>query len=84
MILADNEDVMTAYQEYITNGTELTLSSALIRLVHQESILFANIEDSESDGGESRSSSKRNRKNSIKIVIPKRNIQKMPAGMGRI
>jgi hypothetical protein len=51
MILADNEDVMAAYQEYNNNGTELTLSSTLIRLVHQESIFYVNLEDSESDGG---------------------------------
>lgn len=35
MIIDNNDDVLAAYQEYITSGTELTLSSALIRLLRQ-------------------------------------------------
>lgn len=35
MIIDNNEDVLAAYHEYTTSGTELTLASSLIRLLRQ-------------------------------------------------
>lgn len=34
MIIGDNEDVNSAFEEYLNQGTELTLASSLIRLIH--------------------------------------------------
>lgn len=37
MILNDNEDLFHVYENYLRNGTELTLSSDLLHLVRLES-----------------------------------------------
>ena len=83
MIIAGNEDVMAAYSQYTSSGTELTLASSLIRLLHNESTSFVILEDSESEEAASQSS-RRVRRGTISIVIPKRNIQRLPAGMERL
>jgi hypothetical protein len=76
---------MSCYQAYQNQGTELTLGSTLIRLLHNDATPRNKSEESESDSGSRSSGSKKNRRGSgIKIQIPKRNIQKMPAGMNRI
>ena len=38
MILSGNEDVESVYREYSESGTELTLSTSLIRLIRCESM----------------------------------------------
>ena len=47
---------------------------------------FYNSEESDNDAGSQSSGSKKqkSRKGSMKVIIPKKNIQKMPAGMGRV
>ena len=37
LIFSDNEELMLAYQDYLNEGTELTLKSSLIHLIHRES-----------------------------------------------
>ena len=37
MILDDNEEMLHVYENYLRNGTELTLSSDLLHLVRLES-----------------------------------------------
>lgn len=83
MIISGNDDLMVAYGQYTRSGTELTLTSSLIKLLHHESTPPSNSDASESDDKASQGS-RRTKRAGISIVIPKRNIQKLPAGMERL
>ncbi len=71
---------MAAFSEYSREGTGLTLASDLIKLLH-ESVENSESEEGKSQGSKGRSQGSRNKRGPISIVIPKRNIQKLPAGM---
>ena len=76
------------YEQYKEDGTELTLQSDLIKILHKEARNCGQSsglsEGSIEKDGDSSSQGKRSRGTNISVKIPKRNIQKMPGFMERI
>jgi hypothetical protein len=76
MIIANNRDILNAYQLYVQDGTKLTLASDFIHILRLESKGLRTSEGNETEEESSHDSHKIKR--SLSIKIPARNIQKVP------
>lgn len=80
MIIMNNQQISKAYEEYVKNGTQLTLKNDLFRIYKSESMVYCILGELEKvEGLSDRSKKSKSFKANMSIKVPPKNIQKVPA-----